>query len=166
MKKCIYLTEGECEEKLIRALKERPSLVLPGKVKKFNVIQNELPVSLLMQFDPGSIVVLIFDTDKDETSHLRKNIALLKSLSFKVEILTILQVLNFEDEIARATDVSKAQDLTRSKTINDFKSAVNRMKAAEGIPIYFSGLNKSESEFIETSSCGLRLCSYLDFSTS
>ena len=34
MKKCIYLTEGECEEKLIRALKERPSLVLPGKVKK------------------------------------------------------------------------------------------------------------------------------------
>ena len=131
MKKCIYLTEGECEEKLIRALKERPSLVLPGKVKKFNVIQNELPVSLLMQFDPGSIVVLIFDTDKDETSHLRKNIALLKSLSFKVEILTILQVLNFEDEIARATDVSKAQDLTRSKTINDFKSAVNRMNELE-----------------------------------
>ena len=59
MKKCIYLTEGECEEKLIRALQERPSLVLPGKVKKFNVIQNELPVSLLMQFDPGSIVVLM-----------------------------------------------------------------------------------------------------------
>lgn len=131
MKKCIYLTEGECEEKLIRALKERPSLVLPGKVKKFNVIQNELPASLLMQFDLGSIVVLVFDTDKDETSHLRKNIALLKSLSFKVEILTILQVLNFEDEIERATDVSKAQDLTRSKTINDFKSAVNRMKDKE-----------------------------------
>ena len=131
MKKCIYLTEGECEEKLIRALKERPSLVLPGKVKKFNVIQNELPASLLMQFDPGSIVVLVFDTDKDETSHLRKNIALLKSLSFKVEILTILQVLDFEDEIERATDVSKAQDLTRSKTVNDFKSAVNRMKEAD-----------------------------------
>ena len=49
MKKCIYLTEGECEEKLIRALKERPSLILPGKVKKFNVIQNELPASLLMR---------------------------------------------------------------------------------------------------------------------
>ena len=58
MKKCIYLTEGECEEKLIRALKERPSLVLPGKVKKFNVIPNELPVSLLMQFDPGALLFL------------------------------------------------------------------------------------------------------------
>jgi hypothetical protein len=26
MKKCIYLTEGECEEKLIKALKEKPYL--------------------------------------------------------------------------------------------------------------------------------------------
>ena len=126
MKKCIYLTEGECEEKLIRALKERPSLVLPGKVKKFNVIQNELPASLLMQFDPGSIVVLVFDTDKDETSHLRKNIALLKSLSFKVEILTILQVLNFEDEIERATRTTITNlfaDFTIQKCL--FKNILN-----------------------------------------
>lgn len=32
MKKCIYLTEGEYEEKLIKALKEKPSLIAPGKV--------------------------------------------------------------------------------------------------------------------------------------
>ena len=32
MKKCIYLTEGECEEKLIKVLKEKPSLIAPGKV--------------------------------------------------------------------------------------------------------------------------------------
>ena len=35
MRKCIYLTEGECEEKLIKALKEKPSLIVHGKVKKF-----------------------------------------------------------------------------------------------------------------------------------
>lgn len=48
MKKCFYLTEGECEEKLIKALKEKPSLVRPGKVKKFNVIQ-ELPANMLLR---------------------------------------------------------------------------------------------------------------------
>lgn len=48
MKKCFYLTEGECEEKLIKALKEKPSLVRPGKVKKFNVIQEELPANMLL----------------------------------------------------------------------------------------------------------------------
>ena len=28
-RKCIYLTEGECEEKLIAALKEEPARLLP-----------------------------------------------------------------------------------------------------------------------------------------
>ena len=46
-------------------------------------------------------------------------------------MLTILQVLNFEDEIERATDVVRAQDLTRSRSVNDFKGAVNRMKEKE-----------------------------------
>ena len=74
------------------------------------------------------MAVLVFDTDKPETDILRKNIALLKALHFKVEIVTVLQVLNFEDEIIRSTDVVRAQDLTRSRTVDDFKSAVNRMK--------------------------------------
>lgn len=131
MKKCFYLTEGECEEKLIKALKEKPSLVRPGKVKKFNVIQEELPANMLMQFDPGSMVVLVFDTDKPETEILKKNIVLLKSLSFKVEIATIVQVLNFEEGIVRSTAVSKVQDLTKSYGISDFKRSVNKMKAKE-----------------------------------
>jgi hypothetical protein len=42
--------EGECEEKLIKALKEKPSLLIPGKVKRFNVIQNELKTSHLVTF--------------------------------------------------------------------------------------------------------------------
>ena len=52
----------------------------------------------------------------------------MKALHFKVEIVTVLQVLSFEDEIVRSTDVVRAQELTRSKTVGDFKSAVNRMK--------------------------------------
>ena len=33
---CIYLAEGECEEKLLKALKSKPPLITPGKVFKYN----------------------------------------------------------------------------------------------------------------------------------
>ncbi len=130
-KKCFYLVEGECEEKLVKALKEKPALIHPGSVKKFNIIQNTIPSSKLMSFDPGSMVVLVFDTDIEITEYLKKNIRMLKDFCLRVEILTIAQVLNFEDEIVRSTDVDKAQDLTKSDSISDFKRSVNRMKDTE-----------------------------------
>ena len=130
-RKCFYLVEGECEEKLLKALKEQPALINPGSVKKFNVIQNEIPASKLMSFDPGSRVVLVFDTDKEVTEHLKKNIEMLNKVCSKVEVLTIAQVLNFEDEIVKSTDVSKAQDLTRSRSVSNFKSDFCRMKVQE-----------------------------------
>ncbi len=130
-RKCFYLVEGECEEKLLKALKGQPALINPGSVKKFNVIQNEIPASKLMSFDPESRVVLVFDTDKEVTEHLKKNIEMLNKVCSKVEVLTIAQVLNFEDEMVRSTDVSKAQDLTKSETVSNMKRAVNRMKDAE-----------------------------------
>lgn len=40
-------------------------------------------------------------------------------------------VLNFEDEMVRSTDISKAEDLTKSKTVSDMKREVNRMKETE-----------------------------------
>lgn len=68
-RKCCYFTEGQCEERLVRALKLKPALLIPGKVKTFNVVQNVLPISILMTIEPGSMVVLVFDTDKEEISH-------------------------------------------------------------------------------------------------
>ena len=130
-RKFIYLAEGECEEKLLKALRLKPSLIHPGKVEKFNVIQNELPIRKLMQFPAGCVVVLVFDTDKDVVGHLKENIRLLRALDFKVEVLTVVQVFNFEDEIERSTNVRHALDITRSKTLKDFKSAVNGMKDTE-----------------------------------
>lgn len=47
----------------------------PGKVKKLNVVQNELSKSQLIQIQAGSIVVLVFDTDVPKTDCLRRNIA-------------------------------------------------------------------------------------------
>lgn len=130
-RKCVYLAEGECEEKLLKALKDKPSLITPGKVKRFNAIQNELKTNNLVTFSPGSMVVIVFDTDKEITAHLKKNIELLNSRCKGVKVVTIAQVLNFEDEIVRSTDVAKAEELTKSKSIGDFKSAVNKMKESE-----------------------------------
>ncbi len=130
-RKCFYLVEGECEEKLLKALKGQPALIKPGSVKKFNVVQNEIPASKLMAFDPGSRVVLVFDTDKEVTEHLKRNIQLLKTVCSEVEVLTIAQVLNFEDEMVRSTDISRAEELTKSETVSDMKKAVNRMKEIE-----------------------------------
>ncbi len=127
-RKCFYLVEGECEEKLLKALKGQPALINPGTVKKFNAVQNEIPTSRLMSFDPGSRVVLVFDTDTEVTEHLKKNIEMLKKVCSKVDVLTVAQVLNFEDEMVRCTNINKAEELTKSKTVSDMKRAVNRMK--------------------------------------
>ena len=54
-----YLAEGECEEKLLQALKLKPSMIHPGKVEKFNIIQNELSIRKLMQYPSNSVVVLV-----------------------------------------------------------------------------------------------------------
>ena len=117
-RKCIYFVEGECEEKLINALKVETSLVINGKVKKLNTITEELTNSKLITISPGSRVVLVFDTDVVLTAHLKKNIELLKTKCSRIEVLTIPQISNFEDEITNSTDVNKAQELTKSKTVN------------------------------------------------
>lgn len=130
-RKFVYLTEGECEAKLVRALQEPPALVKPGKVKKFNVVQNELPASILMTFAPGSTVILIFDTDTVTADHLKLNLDKLRKQCAKVEVLTVAQVHSFEEELERATDVAKAQELTQSESVGEFKTAVNQMNAAQ-----------------------------------
>lgn len=119
--KVVYFVEGECEEKLINALKERPAKICPGKVKKVNVIQNTLGASQLIQIQAGTTVVLVFDTDVPKTDCLRKNIQLLSKKCVNVKTICLAQVMNFEDEIVRCTDVSHAEELTRSKSRSHFK---------------------------------------------
>lgn len=121
MEKVMYFVEGECEQKLIDALKENPPKVKPGKVKKVNVIQNELSKSHLVSIQTGTTVVLVFDTDVPKTECLKKNIKLLETKCTKVKIVCLAQVLNLEDELERCTDVTRARDLTHSKSDGHFK---------------------------------------------
>ena len=73
-----------------KALKIQPPLILPGSVKKFNVVQEKIKENRMMQLDPGSEVVLVFDTDIEETEILKQNIELLKTYCARVEVLTVV----------------------------------------------------------------------------
>lgn len=120
-KRCFYFVEGECEETLINALKKDPAKIIPGRVKKWNVIDRVLPNSILNTIQPGSIVVLVFDTDVQSSGFLDKNIQMLKKIVSKVMIVCLPQVLNLEDELERCTDVKNVKELTKSKSRSDFK---------------------------------------------
>lgn len=118
---CIYFAEGRCEERLINALKEAPQRIQPGRVKVLNVVQEYLTKSQLITIQAGSTVVLVFDTDVKQTECLRENISRLKKLCSKVKIVYLPQVLNFEDELVRCSDIKAVTDLTHSKSVKDFK---------------------------------------------
>ena len=126
--KCIYFVEGECEKQLINALKISPEILTPGKVKVYNVKQNLIPKSQLLAIQPRTKVALVFDTDVEDRKALDKNIEMLRKYCSKVTVINMMQVLDFEDEIVRSTDVSKAQELTKSRSVSNFKTDFCRMK--------------------------------------
>jgi len=129
--KCIYFVEGSCEQQLIRAFREKPEKIIPGKIKVFNVIQKLLPKSQLLSIQPGTKVAFVFDTDIEVTAHLQRNMELIRKYCGGVRIVFLPQVLNLEDELVRCTDVKKAWELTKSSGTNKFKTDFCRMKPAE-----------------------------------
>ena len=119
---CTYFVEGCCEKKLLDALKSSPALIRPGKIKVFNVIQDELKTSHLLSIKDG-YVVFVFDTDTYKTSCLLSNIEKVRDICpKKVKLLFLAQVPNFEQELIRSTDIKTVSQLTRSKSNKDFKA--------------------------------------------
>ena len=127
-RRCIYFVEGECEKQLIAALKIAPEKLMPGKVKVYNVIQKLIPKSQLLSIQPKTTVALVFDTDVADRRYLDKNIELIKKHCVNVNAVNLMQVMDFEDEIVRSTDVGRAQDLTKSRSVSNFKTDFCRMK--------------------------------------
>ena len=120
--RCIYFVEGQCEELLVKALKEEPAKLIAGKVKVLNPIQNRIPNSILNMISSGMTVVLVYDTDKPETEILLRNIELLKKFCDKIRLIHLMQVQSLEDELVRCTDVKEAKNLTKSASKKDFKA--------------------------------------------
>lgn len=165
MNKVVYYVEGECEEKLINALKQKPSAICPGKVKKINVIQNVLSKSQLIQIQAGTIVVLVFDTDVPKTDCLKMNLELLDQKCIQVKTVCLAQVMNLEDELIRCTDIARIEDLTHSRSKKDFKrdfcAATNTRKLLEQHQIDVTGLwttNPPERfSFVNSASATIKL---------
>ena len=117
---CIYFVEGQCEQKIVEAMKEEPQRLRSGKIKLLNPITQEIPSSVLLTIKKDSVVVLVFDTDIPVTEQLKNNIRRIRKYC-KVDIVYLGQVLNLEDELVSCTDISRIQELTNSKSKKDFK---------------------------------------------
>lgn len=128
-KTCVYYCEGEDDQKLIDALKVAPSKIQPGKSKKLNVVQTLIPKSILLGIKPDTNVVLVFDTDVTTNLYIvKKNIENIKKYCRGVKIINLLQVKNLEDELVRCTDVKTVLELTKSKSLSNFKADFRKMK--------------------------------------
>lgn len=117
-----YYVEGECEEKLINTLKRDLKAVKTGKVQKFNVIDNEITNARLINLRPGTLVVLVFDTDTGNTEILSKNIKKIQACNSVADLVLIPQVKNLEDELVQSCNIRNIRELLGSRSNEEFKS--------------------------------------------
>ena len=64
-----------------------------------------------MKLKPGTIVILVFDTDKDETDILDYNLHFLKKQSNVKKVIIIPEVKNLEDELVRSCNIANVKEL-------------------------------------------------------
>lgn len=117
-----YFVEGYTEKRILEVLKTDLQCVLPGKVQVFNVMQDHLRKMHLMSLRNRTTVILVFDTDKKDTSVLRENIRFLKADPHIKKVVCIPQVRNLEEELLRSCNIKSLRELTESKSNKDFKT--------------------------------------------
>lgn len=122
-----YFVEGDDEKKLINTLKNQLGVIQTGKVQKLNVIENKITDNIIRTLKKGTVVVLVFDTDTQQTDILNCNIAKLKACKFISKVITIPQVDNLEDELVRSCNIRKITELLNSRSKKDYKSDLIRV---------------------------------------
>lgn len=119
----LYFVEGRCEEKLINELKKEPSLLVPGRIKVLNVLTHRISVGSLITFKKNTNICFVFDTDGEQNlSTYNYNISVLKKYVPGVHVYNFVQINNLEDELLKATNIKRIEDLTGSKSSKDFKT--------------------------------------------
>lgn len=116
-----YFVEGEDEERIINLLKTELQYIVPGKVQKFNVLQEKLTSLRLMSLKSDTTVILVFDTDAGNFSILMENIRILQKCSAVSAVVCVTQVKNLEQELIRSCDIRQIRELTNSKSNKDYK---------------------------------------------
>lgn len=123
-----YFVEGEDERRLFEVLKTDMRLIQPGKIQVLNVVQEKLTDLKLRTLAENTILVFVFDTDTDNNDILLKNIDIAINHPSIKKVLCITQVKNIEDELIRATDISRIEDLLNSTSRANFKRDFIREK--------------------------------------
>ncbi len=117
-----YYVEGDDEKCILNVLKTDLRCIMPGKVDKFNVVQEKLTIGRIRTMKTGTIVVLIFDTDTDNTTCLKDNIAFLKRQKGIIrQVICIPQIHNLEEELIYSCNIKEISEITQSKSNKDFK---------------------------------------------
>lgn len=116
-----YYVEGENEKYFINTLKSELRCIIPGKVEKFNTIQDEFTTARIRTLIHDTIVILVFDTDVVKIDILMKNIELLKGQKSVKDVICIPQIKNLEDELIRCCNIKVIEELTHSCSKKDFK---------------------------------------------
>lgn len=141
-----YFVEGETDEKMISILKTNLQHIHPGKVEIVNVVTNKIKNSMIMKLKKRTIVVLVFDTDRVETSVLKDNINfLIKQRNVVSSVICIPQCKNLEDELVYSCNISRIKVLTNSKSNKDFKKDflhISDQNAASRLEINGFDINK------------------------
>lgn len=117
-----YFVEGDDEKCILNVLKTDLRCIMPGKVDKFNVIQEKFTISRIRTMKTGTIVVFVFDTDTDHTVYLKENISFLEKQKGVVrQVICIPQVHSLEEELVYSCNIKEINELTQSKSNKDFK---------------------------------------------
>lgn len=124
-----YFVEGKCEEKFINMLKQPKNggHILAGKVEVLNFINEQITNLRIMNLKPGTLIVLVYDTDVQNEEMLINNINKLKKYGFN-KIYHIHSVKNFEDELIYSTNINKINDFISVMSVEEFKSKFLSMK--------------------------------------
>lgn len=116
-----YFVEGDNEKKFLDTLKLQLGCIKSGKVDVFNVIQNNITSARIRTLKPNTTVVLVYDTDVNNTTILQNNINFLKRQQNIKKVLCIPQVDNLEDELVRACNIRNIMVLISSSGKSNFK---------------------------------------------
>ena len=117
----VYIVEGETERVLLETLRSELRYIHAGKILKHNVVQDIVKRNNFLSFNKGTLFVLVFDTDTDGVSVLKRNISIIESLPNAREVITIPQVRNLEDELCYSCRIKDIRELTHSKSQSDVK---------------------------------------------
>ena len=124
-----YYVEGENEKKLVEVLSKEYKYIKAGKVEVFNVVEKSIKNTRIRNFKENHVIILVFDTDTNNTKTLEANIEYLKRLvkSKKIkDVILIPQVHNIEDELVRSCNINNIKELLKSKSKKEFKTDFNK----------------------------------------